>query len=154
MTTITSYLTDDHKHCDALFLEAETAVSTGRWDQAGARLVQFRDALENHLAMEEQVLFIAFEKAVGSANGPTAIMRNEHAQMRGLLRRMEEALAEQDMNAYLGHSETMNIMMQQHNVKEESVLYLMTDRVLSGQASEVIDAMSEVTAMTQVHNRL
>jgi hemerythrin-like domain-containing protein len=35
-------------------------------------------------------------------------------------------------------------MIQQHNAKEESILYLMADRVLSGQQQELLAAMQEL----------
>lgn len=146
MNTITDYLTKDHKHCDKFFIEAETCASTGLWERAEACFQQFCDALKRHFAKEEKVLFLAFENAIGSSNGPTGVMRNEHQQIHGIVSMLQDALRRRDQDAFLGHSETLNIMMQQHNLKEESILYLMTDRVLSAQKSEIITSMSDIGA--------
>lgn len=151
MTTISHYLSGDHKRCDDFFIEAETAAAKSQWEHAFSVFLQFFEATERHFVMEEEVLFPAFEKAVGSSAGPTAVMRSEHAQMRGLLRQMAQALDDKNTDDYLGHSETLNILMQQHNLKEEGMLYLMSDRVLAGRQSELIAAMHDIGAAADVH---
>jgi hemerythrin-like domain-containing protein len=145
MGTISRYLTTDHKRCDDALIEAENYVNENLWDRAETCLQQFCDALEHHFAMEEKVLFLAFEKAIGRSEGPTSVMRNEHRQIRGILSMLQSALKRQDTNAFLGHAETLNIMLQQHNLKEESVLYLMADRILSDRTHDIIDAMAGIT---------
>jgi DUF438 domain-containing protein len=67
--------------------------------------------------------------------GPTQVMRGEHAQMRLLLTAAASALTAQDVDDYAGNAETLLIMMQQHNVKEENVLYPMCDQHLADQTS-------------------
>jgi hemerythrin-like domain-containing protein len=141
MHTITSYLTSDHKRCDDVFVTLEQCVSSGKWQQAETLLQQFTGALQQHFSMEESVLFPAFEKAVGSTAGPTAVMRAEHKQMDELMRTLRAALAVRDTASFLGNSETLNIMIQQHNAKEEAMLYVMADRVLSAQTQEIVAAM-------------
>lgn len=147
MNTIQSFLTQDHKHCDDLFIETENAVAAGNWDVAYSCFALFRNETEHHFLMEEQVLFPAFEERTGMSSGPTAVMRNEHRQIRMLLQRLSEALCQKDKNMYLGNSETLNIMMQQHNLKEESVLYQMADRVLHAQAEELMEAMHQLASV-------
>lgn len=144
MHTISHYMASDHKRCDELFADAETCVNNNDWSGAEAGLKGFTEGLERHFTMEETVLFLAFEKAIGSSDGPTSVMRMEHKQLRSILVMLNEALAKRDADSFLGYSETLNTMMQQHNMKEESILYLMTDRVLSGQHEEVISAMDRI----------
>lgn len=147
MDTIQSFLTQDHKDCDDLFIETENAVSVGNWDRAYSCFALFQNAMEHHLLMEEEVLFPALEEKMGTASGPTAVMRNEHRQIRMLLKRLSEALSAKDKNSYLGHSETLNIMVQQHNLKEESVLYQMADRMLKASAEELMEAMHQLSSI-------
>jgi hemerythrin-like domain-containing protein len=144
MHTISGYMTTDHKRCDDLFASAETSVNNTDWSGAAESLKAFSDGLEAHFAMEEKVLFPAFEEAVGSTEGPTSVMRMEHKQLRSILAMLHESLAKQDVEGFLGYSETLNTMLQQHNMKEESILYLMTDRVLSDREDEIVNAMREV----------
>ncbi|MFC1680866.1 hemerythrin domain-containing protein, partial [Pseudomonadota bacterium] len=86
-----------------------------------------------------------FEDATGTTAGPTEIMRSEHTQMRDLLYRMNAALEQRDQDDYLGYSETLLIIMQQHNAKEEQMLYPMADQVLGPDVDEVIRSMEAVS---------
>lgn len=144
MSTILNFLSNDHRACDALFASAESAAAQKNRVDARALFDQFKTAMSHHLSMEETVLFPAFETRIGNTMGPTQIMRMEHEQMRGLMQSMADALEASDMEGYLGLSETLNMLMQQHNMKEETMLYPMSDKVLSGDQDSLIGAMQAV----------
>ncbi|TXH75338.1 hemerythrin domain-containing protein [Thiobacillus sp.] len=144
MNTILDFLGSDHRACDDLFASAESAIAQKNWDGARTLFDQFQAAMSHHLTMEETVLFPAFEARTGNTVGPTQVMRMEHEQMRGLMQDMAGAVAAGDRNAYLGLSETLNMLMQQHNLKEENMLYPMSDQVLSGNRDDLIRSMQAV----------
>lgn len=129
--SLTQPLHDHHKHCDDLFAAAEEAAHAKRWSDCADAYGCFNHELEAHFATEEQVLFPAFEAASGMVGGPTQMMRFEHTQMRELLAQMGHALSAADSAGFAGAAETLLIMMQQHNMKEENILYPMCDRVLA-----------------------
>lgn len=141
MSTIVDFLGSDHRACDDLFASAENAAALKNWEAARDLFGRFDAAIKHHLAMEEEVLFPAFEARTGNAMGPTRVMRMEHEQMRTLLEDMARALTDADQNSYLGLSETLNMLMQQHNLKEENMLYPMSDQVLSGEREGLIRSM-------------
>jgi len=93
--------------------------------------------------MEETVLFPAFEAATGMTMGPTRMMRLEHAQMRELFGQMNAALTNRAARDFAGSAETLLVLMQQHNMKEENILYPMCDRSLSGQVDSLSAALRE-----------
>jgi iron-sulfur cluster repair protein YtfE (RIC family) len=128
----TQPLFQHHKHCDDLFADAEEACGKGDWAAGAKAFVTFAGQLETHFLSEEEVLFPAFESATGMVSGPTEVMRGEHRQMRGLLAQMKQALDERDGEGFGGTAETLLIMMQQHNMKEENILYPMCDNALGG----------------------
>jgi len=141
MTTIRDFLGDDHYRCDDLFAHAEEAVAKGNWVDARASHDAFIEGMEHHFAMEEGVLFPAFEEASGSDAGPTMVMRHEHGQMRQLFATMEQALQQHSSDDYLGNSETLLILMRQHNAKEEQILYTLCDRLLVAQCPQLLQQM-------------
>ena len=145
MGTILEFLGSDHHACDNVFASAEEAVARKDWDSARSLFDRFQAAMARHLAMEEDVLFPAFESRTGMSGGPTEVMRMEHAQMRDLLQAMADAVATGNQNRYLGLSETLNMLMQQHNLKEENMLYPMSDRVLGAERAAVIQSMEAVS---------
>ncbi len=139
--SIASYMHSHHSVCDDRFVAAEEAGRNKDWSRATAELGAFRDELERHFSTEEILLFPAFETATGMTEGPTRVMRGEHLQMRDLMKQLEEAIRRQDRDSFAGNAETLLVFMQQHNMKEENILYPMCDRVLAGQ--EMIDALQE-----------
>lgn len=134
MHSLTDRMGQHHRECDALFAETESAVARKDWTLACVRFGAFRAELEAHFEAEEQLLFPRFEAVTGMRDGPTRVMRAEHAAMREALASVADALARQDGDDFSGESETLFVMMQQHNMKEEGVLYPMCDQRLAGEA--------------------
>ncbi|MCC6202171.1 MAG: hemerythrin domain-containing protein [Gammaproteobacteria bacterium] len=145
MTTITNFMTDDHRRCDDLLATAEQHAQQEDWAAAAPATLTFIDAIEHHFQMEEQVLFPEFERQTGMNGGPTYVMREEHRQMRDLIAQLRAATDAHNRDDYLDTTETLLIMIQQHNMKEEGMLYPFTDERLSNVA-EVIGAMGQVAA--------
>lgn len=138
MGKLSAVLTKDHRNCDELFAQAENLAAAGKLDAAGQAFSVFVDDTERHFQREEAVLFPEFERRTGQSMGPTAVMRSEHEQMRRLSEEMAASLHLGDRDRFVGLSETLLIMMQQHNAKEEQVLYPMSDQVLADQAEALL----------------
>ena len=130
MTSISEFMTQDHRHCDDSYAAAEEKVASGQWDEAIRSWSMYCEALERHLGREENILFPAFESQTGMSQGPTAVMRLEHEQMRAIVAQMDDAIRAEDSNTFLGLAETLMILTQPHNMKEEQVLYPMSDQAL------------------------
>ena len=130
MTTIRTFMTDDHRRCDDLFAETEQAIAKKNLPAAKAAFAHFRNAILAHFDCEEKTLFPTFEAKTGMRMGPTQVMRMEHSQMRALLDDAVDALEQGNSDDYLGLADTLLIMMQQHNMKEENMLYPMCDQAL------------------------
>jgi DUF438 domain-containing protein len=141
MHAISHYLTADHTHCDNLFAEAENAVARDDWDTATTHFQAFDTATRLHFAREENILFPAFEARTGMTHGPTAVMRGEHVEIRETLQGMADALTNKNADVYLGLAETLLMLLRQHNMKEEQILYPMADQALSDSASEMVHKM-------------
>jgi hemerythrin-like domain-containing protein len=134
MTSIPEFMTTKHRECDEIFTEAEAAVAKADWALALAKWQSFALELTKHFGQEEDILFPEFEQATGMTTGPTQVMRMEHQQMRALVQDLDNALAAQDKDEYLGLSETLMVMMQQHNMKEEMMLYpMMAQNITDGE---------------------
>jgi len=138
MTSIRNFMTDDHRHCDDLLAEAEQALAQNDPVAAEAAFAHFCRALLAHFDSEEKTLFPTFEAKTGITMGPTQVMRQEHAQMRILADAALGNLKMRNLDDYLGQTETLLIMMQQHNMKEENVLYPMCDEHLAAEAGALI----------------
>ena len=142
----TAALPAHHKLCDDLFALAEAAIGDRRVSDGQAKFARFRGEMLAHFATEEDVLFPEFERATGMTGGPTQMMRFEHAQMRALLDAMAASATAGDIDGYAGHAETLLVLMQQHNMKEENILYPMCDRALGGAGLVIEDELRKRAA--------
>ena len=145
MDTILGFLGRDHRNCDDLFASAKTAVVEKDWDSARMHFSRFQAAMSRHLAREDEVLFPLFESRTANRMGPTRVMRMEHAQMRRLLQDMARTVADADHGRYRCLSETLYMLMQKHNLKEENLLFPMFDQMLDDEREDLIGAMEAVS---------
>ncbi len=129
---LAKFFVDDHRACDKLWADVEGAVDAGDSDKAKTCFTTFRDTMLRHLKMEEEVLFPAFEQATGMRGGPTQVMRMEHEQMKGLLNQMTALAEAGDLSEVADQGDTLLMLIQQHNSKEEGILYPMAQQHLSG----------------------
>lgn len=126
---IVTLFTRDHGECDDRWAELEDRIDRG--EGVAEAWARFDHAMRRHLAMEEEVLFPAFEEATGMRDvGPTAVMRSEHVQMRAVLDGIGQAVAAGRHADALSQGDTLLMLIQQHNVKEEGMLYPMAERVI------------------------
>ena len=144
MDNIKEYLTQDHRRCDDVFAKMEDVANNGSLENAKPLVQEFINDMERHFQMEERVMFIEFEQKTGMIQGPTQVMRHEHEQMRGLMNQMHAALEAGDKDEFLGATETMMILMQQHNMKEEQMLYTMAQQHLGADAARIIEMMDSI----------
>lgn len=129
-TAITDSFTQEHHRCDRLLAQAERRVAAGDWSAAATAVADLGAAMEHHFALEEGVLFPELAQVFRVAENPIEIMVAEHAQLRALLKDLHQAAAERAQPDALGVLETLHLLVQQHNYKEEGVLYPMADGAL------------------------
>lgn len=129
---LVAYFTGSHRECDDAWAEVEAAADANDDARVRAGWEKFERSFRRHLAMEESLLFPAVEAATGMVDaGPTHVMRMEHENMRAVLGQMAAAMERGDRQELLDQGDTLHILVQQHNVKEEGVLYPMAERVLA-----------------------
>ena len=144
MKTLLEHMQAHHGRCDQLYADGKNFLLDEQIEEGLESIKSFLNEMERHFQMEETVLFPTFEEISGMRQGPTQVMRMEHQQMRNLLARMSEALSNRDRDEILEVGETMMILMQQHNVKEEGILYPMADQLLASYREELIERMDAV----------
>lgn len=126
---IQSFFSVDHDRLDRLFTIFRQRVVQNS-EQARPYFTKFREGLTRHIEWEENLLFPRFEKASGmTESGPTQVMRSEHIQIRALLEEIEDTL---EMNKPSASCiEQLEQMLTMHNMKEERVLYVQCDQLIS-----------------------
>jgi len=140
--TIKDFMTHKHRECDHLLADAESAVEGGDFDVAFKKYQAFKDETLKHFDMEEDFLFPKFEEKTGMTQGPTQVMRMEHSQAKSLFEKLDEAYNAKDTERIYGLGESMNILLQQHNAKEEQMLYSMIQQHFMGENEEIVKKLT------------
>lgn len=135
---LAGFFSADHNDCNTKWVRVEELLDSGDSDALATAWQDFDQSTRRHLAMEEEVLFPAFEAMSGMGHsGPTVVMLQEHQQMRALLDQIAVAIDADDTEEALDLGDTLHMLTQQHNVKEEGMLYPMAEDVLSEEWTEL-----------------
>jgi uncharacterized protein (DUF2249 family)/hemerythrin-like domain-containing protein len=143
---IREFLGDDHRRLDAILRHAAVLAHSGSFAQARASFEEFRCGLERHIEMEEEILFPSFEKATGITGGPTVVMHVEHLEIRRLMNTVGASLRAEDLASLLEGIREFTTLLEEHNAKEEDVLYPMADRSFGDdrERDEIVQRMQRV----------
>ena len=142
--SLKEFFTLDHRRCDEKWAEVEAAVQAGDVELEKEKWRTFQSQMLRHLRMEEEVMFPAFEQASGMTHGgPTFVMRSEHEQMRGLIEQMGTAADGDDYEELVELGDTLLMLIQQHNQKEEQMLYPMAERALTADWAKILAKLIE-----------
>jgi hemerythrin-like domain-containing protein len=141
--SVSAMLEAHHRRLDDILEGVEIAIESGNASEARRQFALFRGGLDEHIRIEEELMFPSFEAIMGRLRGPTAVMRGEHAAILaaadvvdGLLvdgRVADEAVAD------------LMALLETHNGKEELVLYPTFERIAPPEAYAALAA--EVSAL-------
>ena len=137
--TINQFMSTDHRACDEQFANLENVVDQNNFEVGKIMFNEFYSHMIKHFDMEEKIMFPQFQNCEGTHCDPTSVMIMEHNQMRAVFLQMENAIKENNKEKFLGQSEALLFTMQQHNMKEEQMMYNFADDALN--ADEIIAQM-------------
>lgn len=140
--TINDLLHTDHVRLHMLYEDHCSELDGDNIMLAAIRFDEFQTGLLRHIRMEEEVLFPLYEKKTENTMGPTHVMRMEHQEIQGLLKKMTglldeakiEGLSKRDSIKELGNQ--IHEYLKLHNQKEEEILYPSSDQVIQGKERE------------------
>ena len=144
----TAVLMNEHRNIEkalaALEAMAGAFEAEGRIDAAAAVefLRTYADRL--HHGKEEANLFPAMEaRGLPCDVGPTAVMREEHRAGRAYTQEMADAVAGDDVVAFVFAARGYVALLREHIQKEDQVLFPMADRLLPPEEHESLRVIFE-----------
>jgi iron-sulfur cluster repair protein YtfE (RIC family) len=105
--------------------------------EAAPRFAELHCGLGRHIEMEEQILLPAFETITGVAGNPMAIIYTEHENAHRAMGAIAALLRAGDRAGALAAVESLHELLRLHNLKEERLLYLTSDRLAGGERERV-----------------
>jgi iron-sulfur cluster repair protein YtfE (RIC family) len=129
METFSELLGADHRRLDRIVGDLGAMIEDGELERAEATFADFDEGLRRHIRVEEELLFPLFDRRTRMV-GPSRVMTEEHRAMERLLDELGQALGGSErLSAARAFGELL-LAIGQHNLKEERVLYPLTDRAL------------------------
>jgi len=147
MESISSYMQHDHVDIDGIAERASSAAAAGDAAAMARDATLFLQRLEQHIEMEERVLFPAFEDRTGMKEaGPSVQMREEHVLMRPHLDEMRAAVTAGDAGGWQRASQALLEILVPHNAKEEQMMYPMLDDAMGPDAATLLRDVKAMAA--------
>ncbi|MCA9405007.1 MAG: hemerythrin domain-containing protein [Candidatus Omnitrophica bacterium] len=135
--TVTGFYSHDHDELDA-YMKSFQETKKVDFSKAKKYFEEFKYGLERHIEWEESILFPLFEEKTGMKDsGPTAVMREEHKQIKVYLQTISEKLLKDDLTTD-NEEELLIDLLTAHNQKEENILYPAIDNVASDEERKVV----------------
>ena len=141
MTGISATLIEYHRCCDQMFAGLTEPLDRGDWPTARETFRRCRDSMERLVKMEEEVLFPAFERQTGKDQGPTRVLRFDHARLRQLLGDLEAAIEQADAEKTASLRSRISVALHDHWGKEERLMFPLADEVLAGEAGKLVEQL-------------
>lgn len=130
MQTITDCLKADHHRLDQLLEETLAALERGDLGQLRVRFPEYARHLRDHMRFEEEFMFPVVERVLCNAEGPVCVMRRDHQELSDRLVGMAAALYIGAIDAFRDELLSLTLSLENHNGREERVLYPAIDRLL------------------------
>ena len=125
--SISAALESEHRCIDERFKRFEEGLASGH--VVAEPFEEAAKVLHRHIYIEEEVLFPAVE-ARGLV-GPTAVMAMEHGEICRFLGGIRDLIQEKASPGRIqGSFKALRSLLEEHNFKEERVLYPNADRIL------------------------
>jgi hemerythrin-like domain-containing protein len=141
-----NWLVHEHSLYEDLLTECHDAVENEDWESVDLIFSQLVMHLKRHVAMEEEVLYPAYEAAPDAPPGPTAALRDEHSAIIRLLRDIAPVIRTRDSEHLLDCLAHLENRMIKHHEKEEDIFLPMASHILNSSHDELLSQLQKFTA--------
>jgi hemerythrin-like domain-containing protein len=148
LSNVTELLKRDHERLEAIFAEVLRLVGGHDLREAAEPFHVFRDGLEVHIQMEEELLFPMFVRRVRSLDRPTYIMRHEHTVIHAAIDGMCRAIEAGQEGSFQEDRELLHGVLPDHEGREERVVYPSIERLLG--PDERLDLLARIRSVERI----
>ena len=143
MSSSDNWLIHEHSLYEDLLSSCHEAVEIEDWGGANRVFRELVTHLKRHMALEEEVLYSAYEAAVEAPQGPTRALREEHDQIVRLVRDMLRIIKTRDSDHVLESLVHLEKHMIKHHEKEEDIFLPMASHILDARREEISQQLAD-----------
>ena len=144
-----NWLDHDHRRFESLVYSCRRASDADEWEEVGRLVEQLGAAYRSHVAIEEQVLFPAYEAHPGAPVEPTESLRADHAQIFRLFSHVGERLQQGVHDDLADDLALLFRTLARHHEKEETIFLPMASEALYADKDAILaDLSARLSAST------
>lgn len=137
MSVTDNWLEHEHSLYENLLLQCQGAVESEDWGITDHLFKEMLTSLKRHMALEEEVLYPAYESAPHAPQGPTQALRAEHDQIVRLMTDTARVIKSRGSEHVLECLHQLEIQMIKHHEKEEDIFLPMASHILATEREEI-----------------
>ena len=146
MNPTDNWLVHEHSLYEELLTRCREAVETEDWGSVDRVIGELVTHLKRHMALEEEVLFPAYEANPEAPQGPTTALREEHAGIIRLIRDTVQVIGTRDSDHVLECLSHLETRMIKHHEKEEDIFLPMASHILKSRRDELLRKLERFDA--------
>ncbi len=137
MSSTDNWLVHEHSLYEDLLSRCTEAIEIEDWKSADLLFKRMVSHLKRHMAMEEEVLYPAYEASTHAPQGPTGALREEHDHIVRLITDMARVIKTRDSDYVLECMTHLEKQMIKHHEKEEDLFLPMASHILEASREEI-----------------
>jgi iron-sulfur cluster repair protein YtfE (RIC family) len=138
-----NWLVHGHSDFEQLLHESMAAVEKWDWQQAKDLFHELSSQIEKHMAMEDEVLYPAYESFADLPQEPIRALKDEHEKINQLVGDVETVLDTNDSEHVLESMTRFEGILLDHHEKEESIFLPMAGHFLEPLKETLLERMRE-----------
>lgn len=150
MNSTDNWLVHEHSLYEDLLSECRDSAEIEDWENVQLIFDQLVTHLKRHIALEEEVLYPAYESASHAPQGPTTALREEHGAIIRLIRDLAQVINTRDSEHLLESLTCLENQMIKHHEKEEDIFLPMASHILNASRDELLRKLGEFDASKTV----
>ncbi len=143
MNSTDNWLVHEHALYEDLLARSQGAADTEDWETVDRVISELVTHLKRHMALEEEVLYPAFEATPHAPQGPTRALRDEHGNIVRLIRDTARVIRTRDSDHVHECLVELERLMIKHHEKEEDIFLPMASHILNASRDELLRRLEE-----------
>ncbi|HUT40919.1 MAG TPA: hemerythrin domain-containing protein [Gammaproteobacteria bacterium] len=143
MNRTDNWLVHEHSLYENQLSRCRDAVETEDWRSVDQIIHELVTHLKRHMALEEEVLYPAYESSPQAPQGPTMALREEHTNIVRLIQDTARVIRSRDSDQVLECLAHLDYQMIKHHEKEEDIFLPMASHILNANRDELSRKLAE-----------
>ncbi len=146
MSSDDNWLIHEHSLYENLLSRCTEAAEIEDWKTVNTLFKKMVTHLKRHMALEDEVLYTAYETSTDAPQGPTGALREEHDRIARLVTDMARIIKTRDSDYVLECLAHLERQMIKHHEKEEDIFLPMASHILDARREEISQQLAEFDA--------